>query len=366
MSTILITGATGMVGREVLARLAADLRYERVLCLVRPSKQESAQDRLDAVLRGVGGEPDPKRVIAVAGDVVQPELDLDADDRKTLADVDRIIHCAASVSFTLPLEESRLINVIGTERMLALARTLPRLERFDAVSTAYVAGRRDDLVHEAELEHDRGFHNTYEQSKHESEQLLRRAMADLPIAVHRPSIVVGDSRTGKTGAWKVLYWPLKVIARGLLPVIPYDPECRLDIVPVDFVADAILALADDPSTLGGTYHLAAGRARDCTMEHVTKAVFAKLGQRPPLRVPPTMWREVVRPALNLVPSKKLRRTLETGLAYRPYLELRLRFDTAEVDAKLLDKVRCPPVLEYIDTIIDAALRSDFGRNSGEG
>jgi thioester reductase-like protein len=361
MSTILLTGATGMVGREVLARLAADARYERVLCLVRPSKTESAQARLDAVLGEVGGKPDPTRVIAVAGDVVQPELGLRASDRATLAGVERIIHCAASVSFTLPLEESRLINVIGTERMLALARTLAKLERFDAVSTAYVAGCRDDLVFEADLEHGRGFHNTYEQSKHESEQLLRRAMGDLPIAVHRPSIVVGDSRTGKTGAWKVLYWPLKVIARGLLPVIPYDPECRLDIVPVDFVADGILALADDASTLGGTYHLTAGQARDCTMEDFTRAMFAKLGQRPPIRVRPSMWREVVRPALALLPSAKLRRTLETGLAYRPYLELRLRFDTAQVDAKLAAKVRCPPVLEYIDTIIDAALRSDFGR-----
>jgi thioester reductase-like protein len=362
MSTILITGATGMVGREVLARLAAAARYERVLCLVRPGKTESAQARLDQVLREVGAEPDPTRVIAIAGDVVQPELNLTREDRATLADVERVIHCAASVSFALPLEESRLINVIGTERMLALARTLPRLERFDAVSTAYVAGGREDRVHEAELEHAQGFHNSYEQSKYEAEQLLRRAMADLPIAVHRPSIVVGDSRTGKTGAWKVLYWPLKVIARGLLPVIPYDPQCRLDIVPVDFVADAILALADDPATLGGTYHLAAGRARDCTMEHFMHAVFAKLGQRPPLRVRPSLWREVVRPALKLVPSAKLRRTLETGLAYRPYLELRLRFDTTQADARLaMAEVRCPPVLDYIDTIIDAALRSDFGR-----
>lgn len=351
-----------MVGREVLARLCRDPRHERVLCLVRPSGGESAQARLDAVLGKVGEVAAPERVVAIAGDVVQPELGLSREARTALAGVQRIVHCAASVSFDLPLEESRMINVIGTERMLALARTLPRLERFDAVSTTYVAGLRDDVVREADLEHDRGFHNSYEQSKHEAEQLLRRAMADLPIAVHRPSIVVGDSRTGKTGAWKVLYWPLKVIARGLLPVLPYDPECRLDIVPVDFVADAILALADDPTTLGGTFHLAAGPGRDASMADFMAAVFRKLGRRPPLRVRPLAWRKVVRPALARLPSKKLRRTLRTGLAYRPYLELRLRFDTTEADRALSrTSVKCPAVLEYLDTIIEAALRSDFGR-----
>lgn len=364
MSTILLTGATGMVGREVLARLARNPRYERVLCLVRPSGGESAQARLDAVLGKVGQPPEPGRVTAIAGDVVQPELGLARDDRAALAGVGRIVHCAASVSFDLPLEEARLINVIGTERMLALARTLPRLERFDAVSTTYVAGLREDLVREAELEHACGFHNTYEQSKHEAEQVLRRAMPELPIAVHRPSIVVGDSRTGKTGAWKVLYWPLKVIARGLLPVLPYDPECRLDIVPVDFVADAILALADDPGTLGGTFHLAAGPARDATMAEFMAAVFRQLGRRPPLRVRPGPWRKLVRPALSRLPVRSLRRTLRTGAAYRPYLDLRLRFDTTEADRALArTDVRCPAVLEYIHTIIEAALRSDFGRRS---
>lgn len=361
MPTLLLTGATGMVGREVLARAVADARFDRVLCLVRAGKGETPQERLDAVLEKVGSAPDPGRVAAVGGDAVQPELGLDSRDRAALEAVDRIVHCAASVSFDLPLDEAREINVLGTERMLALARTLPRLERFDAVSTAYVAGRREDLVLEEDLAHDRGFRNTYEQTKHESEHLLRRAMRDLPIAVHRPSIVVGDSRTGRTGAWKVLYWPLKVIARGFLPVIPYDPEGQLDIVPVDFVADAILALSHDPSTLGRTYHLAAGPGRDTTTRELMVAVFEKLGRRPPIRVRPRIWRRFVRPAMMAAPSPALKRTLRTGLVYRPYLELRLRFDTREVDQKLAGKVRCPRVLDYIDTIVSEALRTDFGK-----
>src|SRR5688500_9829450 len=114
MSTLLLTGATGMVGREVLARAAADPRFERVLCLVRPAKGESAQQRLDDVLAKVGVPLDPVRLVAVAGDVVNPELGLDATARTTLRAVTRIIHCAASVSFDLPIEEAREINVRGT------------------------------------------------------------------------------------------------------------------------------------------------------------------------------------------------------------------------------------------------------------
>lgn len=363
MSTTLLTGATGMVGRELLVRLAARDTTERLMCLVRPGRDGTPpQSRIDALLREAGGRPDPHRVIAIEGDVTAPELGLGPAERRTLTAVDRILHCAASVSFTLPIERARAINVTGTERLLALARTLPRLERFDAISTCYVAGGRTDRVMEAELEHHAGFHNTYEQTKHESEVLLRRAMAELPISVHRPSIVVGDSKTGKTGAWKVLYWPLKVIARGLLPVIPFDPEGRLDIVPVDFVADGILALADATSSIGKTFHLAAGPARDCTLGELTEVVFRKVGRRPPIHVRPMLWRRFVRPALMLAPSKQLRRTLQTGLVYRPYLELRLRFDTTEADAQLEPAgVVGQRVLDYIDTIVDEALRTDFGR-----
>lgn len=354
---LLLTGATGMVGREVLRRAAEAPAYQRVMCLVRPGPDGDAQSRLDDLMRDCG--IDPTRVLAVAGDVTQPGL---AVEPGTLDEVTDVIHCAATVSFDLPLDEARDINVNGTAHVIDVCRHLPGLHRLDAVSTCYVAGRREGLILETDLEHDAGFHNTYEQTKYEAELLLREAMADLPIAVHRPSIVVGDSRTGRTGAWKVLYWPLKVIARGRLPVIPYDPDSRLDIVPVDFVADAVLALAQRSDSVGGTFHLAAGPRRDTTTGQMFPRVFRMLDRRPPLRVPPVLFRRVIRPVLMVAPSDRLHRTLRAGLVYRPYLELRLQFDTTSADA-LLDSVgvRCPAVLEYIDTIVAAALESDFGR-----
>lgn len=356
---VLLTGSTGMVGREILRRLALDDQFDEVLCLVRPSEEYTADERLHRLLDREGIPADT--VSALSGDVTEAGLGVSPDD---LRDVSHVVHCAATVDFDLPLEQARTINVDGTRNVIEVCRGLPDLQRLDAVSTCYVAGKRTGLILESDLEHDAGFHNTYEQTKYEAELLLRAAMADLPIAVHRPSIVVGDSRTGATGAWKVLYWPLKVIARGRLPVIPYDPNSTLDIVPVDFVADGLLTLSRDPSTIGGTFHLAAGPNRDTTTGELFPRVFRMLNRRPPVRVPPVVFRNLVRPLMMVIPDDRIKRTLRAGLVYRPYLELRLQFDTTQADAHLDPVgVECPAVMDYIDTIVTTALKTDFGRKT---
>jgi long-chain acyl-CoA synthetase len=342
-----------MVGRELLARAAADTRFDRILCLVRPPL-----DRFAAILSDQG-IAHASHVSALAGDVTEPGLGISS---AALDDVTHVMHCAATVAFDHPLDEARRINVGGTRNVLDVCRRLARLERLDAISTCYVAGKRRDLVKERDLSDGYGFNNTYEQTKHESEIELRAAMNELPIAVHRPSIVVGDSRTGKTGAFKVLYWPLKVIARGWLPIVPYDPEGQLDIVPVDYVTSAIVALSQQPATIGRTFHLAAGPGRDITLGALASHLSSRFDRRLPVRVHPVWWQRVVRPALMLMPSPALRRTLQNGLVYRPYLRLRLQFDTAEA-AGCLEPVgvHCPRVVDYIDTIVDAAIASDFGK-----
>lgn len=358
MAHLLITGATGMVGREVLARAAVDPRFDRISCLVRPGKEQSADERLAAIRQRMHIADDAP-LVALPGDVTEPGLGV---DRRRISGVTHVLHCAATVSFNQPLEEARRINVGGTRHVLEVCRRLARFERLDAVSTCYVAGKRTGLVLESELEHHAGFHNTYEQTKYESEIQLRAAMPDLPIAVHRPSIVVGDSKSGATGAWKVLYWPLKVAANGWMPVVPYDAGARLDIVPVDFVADGVMALSRDADAVGGTFHLAAGPGRDTTMAALFHRVFALLHRRPPVRVPPVVFRHVIRPALMVAPSERLKRTLRSAIVYRPYMELRLQFDTTRADALLGPAgIECPKVTDYFDTIVNAAIASDFGK-----
>jgi long-chain acyl-CoA synthetase len=248
---ILLTGATGFLGGELLIRLLERTDHE-VITLVRADDDAGAQARMDATLDMLlpPGSVAPGRVRAVAAHLDRPGLGLPEADLDALAQqIDRVVHCAASVSFTLPLDEARRINVEGTREMLAIAARAPALERFVHVSTAYVAGDRDGIYRADELDVGQSWRNTYESTKLEAE--LDVLAAGLPgTAILRPSIVVGDSQTGWTPAFNVIYWPLQAFARGLFPVIPGLPDARVDIVPIDTVAQALLALVDGPVTEG--------------------------------------------------------------------------------------------------------------------
>ena len=178
------------------------------------------------------------------GELTSPGLGLEAGERAALAaELDAVLHCAASISFSLPLDEARAINVDGTRRVIDLAREAPGLERFLHVSTAYVAGLRGGRFRERQLDAGQRFRNTYEQTKWESEHLVADA-GDLAPCIVRPSIVVGESDSGWTPAFNVLYWPLRAFSRGLFDQVPARLEAHIDVVPVDYVADGIVHLLD--------------------------------------------------------------------------------------------------------------------------
>jgi thioester reductase-like protein len=273
---ILLTGATGFLGMDALARLLErdgeggndgdaqrDGEDQRIAVLVRARDDAGAQERLRGLFARLYDEAPPgaaERVRAVRGDLLEPGLGISARDREWLVgSVDRIVHCAASISFELPLDEARAINVSGVERVLELAREIAAagaLRRVVHVSTAYVSGRHSGTFNERDLDVGQEFRNTYERSKHEAELLLRDAV-DLPLAVARPSIVVGHSASGWTSAFNVLYWPMRAFERGLLQEVPARKDSIVDFVPVDYVTDGILALLDDEDAVG-TYNLVAG------------------------------------------------------------------------------------------------------------
>jgi long-chain acyl-CoA synthetase len=259
--TILLTGATGFVGGELLARLI-EQTDDDVVALVRARDDRAAQDRLDAQLAVLlpPKRVAPGRVRAVAAHLDRPGLGLPVRRRNAIAaEIDAVVHCAASVQFTLPLEEALRINLDGTREVLDLAGRAPALDRFVHVSTAYVAGDRDGVYFEDEFDVGQRSRNTYEQTKLAAE--LHVEGSGLPgTSIVRPSVVVGDSRTGWTPSFNVIYWPLQAFARGLFPVVPGDPEGRLDIVPVDTVADALLELAVGPARTGPIHVVAADEA----------------------------------------------------------------------------------------------------------
>lgn len=262
LGPVLLTGATGFVGMELLVRILEQTDRD-VIALVRADDDEAAQARVDddvlATLLPPAERPSPGRVRGQAADLLVEGLGLSTTARDELAgSIGAVVHCAASISFDLELDEARKINVDGTREILALAKEAAEhgsLDRFVHVSTAYVAGEREDCAREDEGDVGQTFRNTYERTKLEAEELVRGS--GLPAAILRPSVIVGDSVTGWTPAFNVIYWPLQAFARGLFPTVPGDPEAHLDIVPVDTVADALLELLRGP-VRDGAFHVVAG------------------------------------------------------------------------------------------------------------
>jgi nucleoside-diphosphate-sugar epimerase len=297
--------------------------------------------------------------VAFAADLTQPQLGLDAERRGEIAEhVTEIIHSAASVSFTLPLDEARQINLEGTRRVLELAADCSALTRFAHVSTAYVAGdHRGDF---SELDHDlgQGFNNTYEQSKWESEQLVREHGEHLPVQIFRPSIVVGHERSGWTASFNVIYTPLRMYARGALPLIPARRSAPVDIVPVSYVARSILAL--DDAGAGRTFNLVAGPDAPTMGELIDLTVSHFEG--PPIRtVSPAVYRRTVEPVLLRRATPAQLRWIEQSKVFFPYFSTPVRFKADETRAALAPfDVEVPALGDYFERLLDFAVGCRWG------
>jgi len=355
---VLLTGATGFVGMEVLARYLE--RSDRtVTCIVRAASDQAARERLGDVLHNLFGRSAGRygaRVRAFAGDLTAPALGLSARRRDEVAEsVSTIIHSAAAVSFVLPLDEARAINVEGTRRMLefaALTNERGGLDRYGQVSTAYVAGTHDGPFCESDLELGQGFRNSYEQSKYEAEQLVR-GQTGLPWTILRPSIVVGDRSSGWTAAFNVLYWPLRAFSCGVFKAVPANPASPLDVVSIDFVADAIHELCESDGGVGQTFHLTAGPAATTMGEIAAQA--SRYFRRPlPKVVPPGEF--------SAADGGLSDAALESSRAYFPYFSIGTEFDNAATRAQLTPAgIQATPLGDYLERLLDFATRSRWGK-----
>jgi long-chain acyl-CoA synthetase len=356
---IFVTGATGFLGVQLVRELLERQPHATLALLIRDRPGQTGRQRADAIVPAA----ERSRVQVHSGDVSQPNCGLaPADYRRLCEEATRVIHSAATVRFDHSLEEARSINVEGTRRVLDFAAGARRLRSFAYVGTAYVAGERSDLVRESELAVGQGYRNTYEQTKAEAEALVRSRLGSLPGVILRPSIIVGDSRTGVTSSFKMMYWPLKIYARRLWRTVPGFPDAVLDIVPVDFVAASVARLLFDEAALGSTVHLCAGPRGSATIEEVARRAMAYFNAPEPRYVDPKLFFAVLRPLLFMSLWGRKRRVLRDGRAYRDYFTMRMQFDTANADRLLAPAGVCPPpVLDYLDRLFRYCVASDWGR-----
>lgn len=379
---VLLTGATGFVGGQLLIRMLARTDWHLV-CPARADSAAGARARgAETLTELLGRTPtaeERSRVRWIRADLEERRLGIDRRTWNQLAaEITDIYHCAASTRFDLPLDEAQRVNVDGVRHVFELARDAgDRFHRFHHVSTAYVSGHRSGVVSADHLPSDRerNFRNTYERTKARAERFLR-SQDDVHVTIYRPSIVAGDTTTGRTTNWNVLYGPMKMIVRGQLPFLRCGGPALLDTVGVDYVADAMLVLSQRITKHGTGYHLTAGLepfdlptyVRTC----LAAATFAGEDSDCKL-VSPLGWRARVLAFAGMarLPKacgrpRRLGRLASRGLAsfspYAPYTSVAVRFDdTLEREVLAAAGVVMPPAREYLGTIVAWAVRHDFGK-----
>jgi thioester reductase-like protein len=358
---ILLTGATGLVGGELLPRLLTAAPAAEVHCLVRARDDAALALRREALLvHARVPQADAARVRVVRGDACEPDLGLGSARAALAKRVRSVVHAAASTRFDLELEAARRTNVAGSRHLLEFARASGA--RLHHVSTAYVAGERSGVLRVRDADGATGFHNTYETSKWEAEAALRLA-DDVRTTVYRPSIIVGDSKSGRTPHFRVLYEPFKWVIYGKTSVLPCRPDVRLDVVPVDYVASAIVALGAQTASVGQTYHLSAGPERSSAIaelvalsEPIVNGWMDARGE-PRVRVP-----RIVSPE-DATPDQAQLFALGAAVmrTHVPYMLAEQVFDDAETRAALADAaLPCPPLRAYLGRLLTYALERRFG------
>jgi thioester reductase-like protein len=363
---LLLTGATGFVGMELLSRYLE--RGDRhVYALVRASEPAEANERLGGVIEDVCGNGDVHRGrwTAIAGDISRPGFGLEPEVRRALAaQVDSVVHGAATVSFSLPLPQSREVNVEGTRRLLEFARECQAsggLRCFSYISTAYVAGDHLGTFSEEQLDVGQAFRNSYERSKFEAERLVSRTSARMPVQIFRPSIIVGERESGWTASFNVLYPPLKGLQAGAYPALPARGSTPVDVVPVDYVADAVFELAGEPAVSGEVHHLVAGE-KATSVGRLAEIASAYFKRRRPRLVHPGVYRRILHPLLLRASRGRRRRALKRTESLFPYFAMKVRFDNRRTRARLRGAgIDAPPVDDYLDRLLDFAVATRWGR-----
>lgn len=347
--TIFVTGFPGFIATRLLRRMARE--GGRYLLLVQPVLAERAHAELKIIATEAGK---PLSDFAVMeGDITQPDLGLSPLDLdRARSETTTIFHLAAIYDLAVAQELGVRVNVEGTRNVNQFARSLSRLCHYHYVSTCYVAGKRTGVIYENELHHTTGFRNFYEETKYLAEIEVDQLKSEMPITIHRPSVVCGDSETGETVKYDGIYYLIRYILKwpALISALNIgNSVVSLNLVPVDFVVNAMAALARDPQAIGKTVQLA--DPNPLSTQQLFNEIARKLAGREALAtVPPSL----VESSLMLSVSPRM-----SGLPHSavPYFFLKQTYDTTQATQLLAPHgISCPPFPSYVGTIVDYAAR----------
>src|SRR2546425_1752101 len=254
--TVFLTGFPGFIAGRLVRELAGE--GARFFLLVQPAFSQKAREEITRIADEASASLRNFRLLE--GDITRPELGLSASDFEvTQRETTVVFHLAAIYDLNVEREVAMRVNVGGTENVNSFARAIRNLRRYHYVSTCYVAGKREGVIFENELRHDAGFRNHYEETKYLAELSVDALKNELPVTIHRPAVVCGDSQTGETAKYDGIYYLIHYLLRAprLLSLFNIgNDKVSLNLVPIDFVVEGIVALAQDERAAGKTVQLA--------------------------------------------------------------------------------------------------------------
>ena len=332
MPTLFFTGYPGFLGSELLPRLLRRAPEATAVCLVQPKFAALARERA----RSLGD-----RVRIVEGDITTG-IDVPA------ADVTEIWHLAAIYDLSVTRENGMRVNVAGTRNMLDFAERCRALQHFHYVSTCYVSGSFPGVFREADLERGQTFNNYYEETKYLAEIDVRKR-SGVPWTIYRPSVIAGDSKTGATqkfdGPYFVMQWLERQPRIALLPVIGRPSRYRFNVVPRDFMVDAIEHVSSRDDIAGKCYQLA--DPTPLTVDE-TINVIARATGRKVLRIPLT--KALAKFAIERVPG--VYRLMRIPSPAVDYFVHPTTYDTTNADAALLNSgISVPRLADYAANLV---------------
>jgi thioester reductase-like protein len=359
---IFLTGSTGYIGAHVAVNLLRD-HGAALNVLVRAGDVTEAEGRLWQAWQLHLDFPQfyeylQTRVRIFRGDLTDPGFGLSRDEYDRLVHTtDSVIHCAASLN--RKSEKSCLnVNLRGTLEVLTLARYAEHyhgLRRFSQVSTVAVAGKRQNEVvgEDRSIDWERSDYDPYARTKKFCEHMMRMLLPDTPKTVFRPSIVLGDSRYAATTQFDMVR--AFVFLAGL-PVLPFRSTDKIDIVNVDFVADAIATLHQKDQPKFDTYHLSSGVGSQ-TFREITRALASAQNKRAPVFVP--VAERPFSSSVNLLANRKgaIGKGASLLKVFMPYLTWNTVFDNTRVTLEL---GKTPvPFSEYSYPLLKFSVENNF-------
>lgn len=342
MKKVLVTGGTGFIGRNLVEKLL--IGWNKVKIVVEP--------RYVDLFKQMHFEFEKKysnideRLEMLVGDITQKDLGL-----KKIPEADSVYHLAAIYLLDVQKDLAEKVNVEGTKNVIDFLYKMEDLEDFNYISTCYVCGKREGRILEEELDEGQKFNNYYEETKFKAEVLVREHMDVLKrTRIFRPAITVGNSKTGETASFNGLYFAFDALNRTFkgypaLLALPGKGDSKVNFIPVDYLIDAMVAIAKKPDTVGKTYQIA--DPNPLTANEVIDICCKEF--------------DVKKPILGHMPASLAKLSFNLGLGsvlkikkeLIPYMDGKVEFDTTNTTKALKGTgIKCPSLDEYVSVIAD--------------